>query len=385
MKRLLQIAVLLFVLLFGLLAWLGISQSGLDWAYRQALPYLPEQLSSQPPEGRLIGPITLRDVRFEQAGHRLQAAEVRVDWHPGALLAARIHISQLRVRQLDIQLAGTDTQADADQADQPLTLPDIQLPLRMRLEQVSIEDIRLQQADQEFHLQQLRLDASSFLSKLDIHALELVGEDFSARIAGKLKISGQYPHQLDLGWQARLPSGARLDGKGLLRGNLKDTHIRQRISGPLQLSLEGQLKDLLGQLNWRARVDVKTFDAARLLVDGPTLSGRLRLDAEGDLETARLSGQLKADYEHNGPIDADFELHRRADRSLQIEHLRLQAEHTGTQVEARGSWSPGEQTPQAGTPPDAGADSSLGSELQLTLDWQQLRWPRKLLKILPPP
>ncbi len=48
--------ILLPVLLFG---WLTLTQSGLQWLYRQAEFYLPVELKINRFEGKLIGPITV--------------------------------------------------------------------------------------------------------------------------------------------------------------------------------------------------------------------------------------------------------------------------------------------------------------------------------------
>ena len=364
MKRSLNILVLLCLLVFAALAWLSLTQSGLAWLHRQALPYLPDQLQTGTPEGRLTGPIIFRDVRFQQKGHRLQADEILLDWHPGSLLAARIHISQLNIHGLAIELAASH-QPQTGQDAAPLALPDIRLPWRLRLENMQVDGLSLRRQQHRIELQQIRLDASSLLSHVDIHALTVRGDKFSADVTGRIQPRGQYAHRLETRLQVELSSGEIVNARGLLRGSLKATTIKQQVTGALQMGFEGQLRNLLDKPGWQASVNARAFDAGRLLVDGPALRGRFRFEAEGDLETARLQGQLQFDYQNSGPIDGDLRLQRQADGQIQIQRVTLRANGQDAEnpvlLDIAGNWQPGQQ----------------GGDVDLSLDWQHLRWPLK--------
>ena len=75
MKRTLLIGLLLLmVMAFGLLTWLGTSESGLRWAYRNLMPGLPGTLTVSQLSGSLAGSVTLSEVSYQDQGQLAAAA-----------------------------------------------------------------------------------------------------------------------------------------------------------------------------------------------------------------------------------------------------------------------------------------------------------------------
>ncbi|MFW2373716.1 MAG: translocation/assembly module TamB domain-containing protein [Gammaproteobacteria bacterium] len=358
MKRLIYrlIAVLLLIPVI-LLTWLTTTESGLLWAYQRALPYLPAELIMSRPEGKLIGPITVKDIEYQHKDAFITADRIIVDWRPLSLLTTSISLSRLHIQSLKIVLPSTDKPDPALKQD--LTLPEIHLPWRVVLQDAKITDFRLSQGQQSYGLKQIKLDASSHFSQISIQQLEISDHRFSLSIKGDLKPSHNYPHDLDIRWQAEPPTGAMIKGKGQLKGDIHSSHIKQQLQGPLQLTLDAELKDLLGQLSWQARVDASQFNISQMNKDWPALSGQLKLQANGDLSTATVSGKLEGSYPELGPLNAEFELRRLSDSSLQIDQLKLNAPSHDTQLDASGRWLPGDR----------------GGDIKLALNWQNLSWP----------
>lgn len=360
MQRIIAIAVLIPVIA---LAWLGMTASGLHWAYQRAEPYLPAGLTMGSLEGRLIGPITMKDAAFHQDGILVKADEIIVDWRPGALLGAKIEIASLRVKSLGIVLPATVPAAEpsTEKTAQALQLPEINLLWRMALKDVVIDGVSIRQNDRHVDLQQIRLSATTLFSQVDIDELSLKTSTLSLTVNGELHSTRNYHHELGVRWQATLPSHAVIHGKGQLTGDLESTHLQQQLSGPLQLSLDAQLSDLLDGLNWQAKVDVTAFNIAKLDERWPAVNGKLSLAAKGDLTTASLSGSLDGHYPELGAFDADFTLQRLADNTIGIDHLMLHTPVSDTRLTARGEWMPG----------------SDGGNIDVALHWQNLRWPLK--------
>ena len=356
MKRALSIlfATLLLIPLIGV-TWLVMTESGLHWAARQVEPYLPGQLRMQKLEGNLMGAIKVSGLQYEQDGMRTEADELILEWLPITLFAAKVDISRLQVRELSIILPQTE------RTTQPLTLPDISLPWRVSVNDVVIDGFTLTQNEQTTSLKQIQLSASSLFSQLDIDALSIRADAFSLNIQGGLQLAQGYPHDLKMHWQTKLPSNTLINGKGQLRGNLAKTHIKQQLTGPLQISLDAELTDLLDQLNWQGKAKLTAFEAEKLGPGWPAITGRLTVEGKGDLATAALSGNLDGQYPELGPFDAKFKLRRQSDNSIEIDHLFLHAPNSDTRLHARGQWWPGTD----------------GGKVALALDWQNLRWPLK--------
>ena len=353
MKRL-YILLLILLLPLVLLVWLMATESGLRWVYQQAEPYLPAGLSLNAPQGKLIGPVTLENVEFEQDGMTIKAGQIIVDWHPGALLVANVDIDRVRIKSLSIALPA------AQPSDQPVALPEIFLPWRIALKDVQIDDFSFSQDEQMFTLRQIRLSASTLLSKVDIEEFSLLVDDsFSLNIKGELRPTRHYRHDLDIHWRATLSSGAMLDGSGALTGDMQRTHLKQQLRGPLQLRLDTELSDLLERLHWQGKVNVSAFDLSQLDSQLPALSGALQFQARGDLSTATATGTLDGNYPEIGRFDADFQLQRLSDNAIQVDQLTLQPAGSDMRINSHGVWTPGKD----------------GGQFNLALDWQNLRWP----------
>jgi len=336
-------------------AWLVSTENGLRWAYQLADSYLPSGLHITSLEGRLIGPLTMKGIEYQQDGTSIRSDQITLEWIPAALLAANIDISRLHVQSLKIILA------QSEKSDQPVTLPEIHLPWRVSLKDVVINDLSFSQNEQLVDINQIRLNASALFGQIDIDALDINAQTFNLNVIGDLQPTGNYDHKLETRWRVELPSSAVIEGFGQLAGNMKITQLKQRLTGSLKLTLDAEIRELLAQLQWQAKVNVSAFDTLKLDRDWPAITGKLNLDGKGDLATATLSGNLAGNYSEVGPFDASFKLQRQSDNTLHIDQLMLHTPVSETRLNASGQWIPG-------------AD---GGDMNLALHWQNLRWPLK--------
>ena len=337
------------------LAWLVSTESGLRWAYQLTDSYLPNELHIASIEGRLIGPIIIKGIEYQQDGTSITSNQITLEWTPTALLAANIDINRLHVHSLKINLP------ESEKSDQALTLPDINLPWRLAVKDLVIDDLTIRQNEQLVDIHQIKLTASALFGQIDIEALDINAETFSLSVNGDLSPTGNYDHKLETRWRVELPSTAIINGYGQLTGNMKMTQVKQRLTGSLQLTLEAEIQDLLTQLQWQTKINVSAFDSSKLNPDWPAVSGKLNLDGKGDITTATLSGKLAGNYPEIGPFDSSFSLQRLNDNVIQIDNLMLHLPANKTRVNVSGQWIPG---------PD-------GGDTNLALHWQNLRWPLK--------
>ncbi|MDT8452971.1 MAG: translocation/assembly module TamB domain-containing protein [Gammaproteobacteria bacterium] len=350
---------LLLLLMVVSLVWLTATQSGLRWGYEQAGRYLPGELNIAEVRGRLIGPITLRGFEFEQDGTRVKADQILLDWQPMALLTARINISRVHIQSLDIVLPETTETAKSEPPLPGIQLPEIHLPWRMALREAQIDDFSFSRGEQNFKLNQIKLSASTQISTVKIKTFSVSAEQFSLKIKGELNPVRDYRHDLAINWQLELPSGEQVIGSGRLKGDMQSTQLSQQLRGPLQLSLNAELNDLLDQLNWQTEIKVSAFDLSQISTDLPALNGALQLQGEGDLNTATLSATLEGHYPNVGDFKSSLRVQRLSNNTLQLDQLQLRTPDGNTFIDSQGTWTPGDD----------------GGEFKLALDWQNLRWP----------
>ena len=363
MKRSFLIAIALLLLIPTMfMTWLTVTEAGLNWAYLQAKPYLPVSLSIDKLEGKLFGPITITDLQYEQQGTLIKTRQLIVDWQPTALLLTHININQLHIQSLNIALPGTDStqQFQKQNLNLPnLNLPSINLPWSIALNNVLINNTNISQNNQTYGFKQIKLNANSLLNKINIEELNIQNDSYNIHILGELRLSHNYRHNLNINWQIELPSKSIVKGKGAITGNLNNSHIKQQLSGPLQLTLDAKLNNLLKDFNWQAKIDASHFDSSKLHPDWPALNGAFKLQAKGDLNTAMLTGNLDGHHTELGNFNAEFNLKRLSNNSIQIDQIKLQAPINNTQLNVSGLWMP----------------DSRGGDINLNLNWQNLRWP----------
>lgn len=357
-KNLLALLVLLLLLAASGLFWLGATESGLRWAYQQSRESIPGELRIGKLEGRLFGRISATDLHYQHADTRVVLERTTLKWRPFELLTGNLVVSQLHVQSMVITLPATQQ----SKAAQVVELPELRLPLGMALEDIRIDDIHIMQDEQEFVLQQVILNASSRGNRIHIDALDVSAAEFDLHIDGTLKPVGNYQHTLNMQWRLGLADQPEFTGQGRSRGNLDKLALQQQISGPFQLDLEVEARELLSRLRWLASADVSKVNLAQLNTEWPAIRGELQVQGEGDRHTASLRGQLAGEYPEQGPFEADTTLQLAQDGRLRIEQLSLRSPSTRTSVNARGQWTPGSEGLQSG-------------EFALELDWENLRWP----------
>ena len=366
MKRALKISVLTLVLLpLAFFSWLLTTESGLHWSYGYISDVIPGQLSLQQLKGRLVGPVTATGLQYRNQGVVVKGKQLAFDWSPFRMLAGQLIVDRLHLVGLEVMLP-PDAAAD-EQQTVTRRLPDVALPWRTVLEDISIDGVSVQQGDKQYALKRMELVATALLGQLDIDTLKLQADNYSLNVSGELSPSGYYEHHLRTDWQITLPSKAILKGKGRVQGNTLNSRLQQTVTGPLQLELEAQVKNILQQLQWQADIQARGGNLSLLNAAIPAAKGEITLAAQGDLKRAGLKGSLKADHQQTGELSGEFQLQVVND-GLLVEQLQLHSALHQTHLQVRGLWQP------AGTdPPDSSQEQ--GGHFDLAMNWHKLRWP----------
>lgn len=351
--------ILLLLLLPSIIGafWLSLTENGLHWAYHQASINIPGEVIFGSLQGRLIGPITISQLDYQFEHTEIRADRINLDWSPLSLFGARMDITQLHVQALNI------TRHSSSEPAQDLELPEIYLPWQLSLRNVVIDDVHIRQSQQDYYLNQFRLDASSIFDQLSIETLNIQGDTFGLELNGLLTLNKNYPHKLDVRWYGELPSTVVLEGKGQLVGNMDTLKVQQHISGPLNLNLQGELRNLLKQPVWQANIDVSQFNSVRLDPGWPAVKGKLRLQASGDLSKTTITGEAQGHQPDVDAFSASFKIHKAKNNLVKIESLSVYTPDTKTRLNIKGDWQP---------PADGGP---VSGDVDLKLEWQNLRWP----------
>ena len=313
---------------------------------------------------------------------QLQQASLQADFkllHPH-----KLHLSQATIAGLNLNLPeATDTnEAPAPQntstEPQAMSLPDIQLPLDIAVDEFLLKQVRVQQVAGDLSLQQLRLALHTENQQLVIDDFSLQDFQHPQVQIPQVKLTGhsdlQSPHALEL----KLSTNAVHEQSGSVfldvdvQGNpdALQADVAVKLPGDakaeaLQLQLNAQAWELLKDLRWQATVDLQGVNSQhprlhRYLQTAPALQAVTHLQAQGDLENLSIQLQLDTEVEGYGAFVLQTQARNLGDwQAWEVQQLQVQHPESELQLQAQAQIDLHAAQPQ----------------IEAQLDWQNVRWP----------
>ncbi|MBA4244553.1 MAG: hypothetical protein C0452_11600 [Pseudomonas sp.] len=328
-RRLLKgvaVGLLGLMLLVGASLWLLLgSQAGSRWLLQQVPGLQVEGF-----DGRLGGAWQADQLLWQQGEMRVELQQLDMAWSPSCLLRLTLCIDRLHLQQAALNLPPS-----AEPSSEPLSLPSLNLPLRLQLGDIRLGELRL---DGQTQLSDLQLIASWNERGVELQQLALRRDDLSLELRGSLTPQGDWPLALSgrlqlpevdgQPWQVALQIGGELQ---------RSLQLDADSSGYLDARLQGQVQALAEHLPAELRLTSRDFQASSALP--PTLRLQdLQVQAKGDLAAGyRIEGSANLPAEQ-APMP--LQLSGRVDAAgADIELLRIQAEQQHLQVEGKLAWS----------------------------------------------
>ncbi len=289
---------LLIVLIgYSLLA----SQAGSAWVLEQVAGQLRNQqivLQYQSFSGTLLDQIKLSglSVTLPPAEGSSEKQLVEIDhlqfaWQPSRLLDRELHIKNISVQTLFLKLPA----GNQDAAAAPPEIPELVLPVDVRLDRFELTDLLLDDRDTAPVVRQFSLSAGFKQSVLALDGLLLVVEqgrvsgDLSATLDASQALAGQLKADLELPEIGALRSTLKLDGR------LLNPQLRLDLQQPFQAGLTAQINlqqatpEMSGGLKWQS-LQWPIQDEADLVADAGQLNFSGTPDNYRLALKARLSG-----------------------------------------------------------------------------------------------
>lgn len=247
----------------------------------------------------------------ELALRRLQAS--------GAFAKGTLSLQWLRAEGLDVVVIPAEPEPGSTEVSgaEPLSLPDVDLPLDLVLQNLLLENTHVRVGEQQLVVRQLALSGALCGSRLDLERLQLAAEPLEAELAGSATLAGGYPLALRLRAvlpRPELPAPLRLTAS--LEGSVEQLEVAADLSSPVALRAEAKLQPLVeglpfelavrwqqlaappgdapvamlrdGQLQAAGRLDDYRGWLATTVSGDQVPTGDWRLRFEGDLEQLRL-------------------------------------------------------------------------------------------------
>src|SRR5690606_16373110 len=122
---------------------------------------------------------------------------------------------------------------------QPVSLPEITLPLSFNLQAIELAPVTIALADAEpITLQSVQLAANGKQHRVAISQLSVTHQDFALKSQAEATWSGDYPHSLSLSVNSNHKSFAQQKLKLNSSGAISDLHVKLDVSGPMRAKAE---------------------------------------------------------------------------------------------------------------------------------------------------
>lgn len=289
MRRLTIFLAIFITLTGGLLFWLLDSSSGLQTLARLAGSASGGRLQITAADGRLAGPLSIGELRWQDKGMQVGVQAIRLDWSPRALFDGRLHIAELTLGELRIDVAASDEAA--------VVPTDLQLPLAVDIEKLEISALH-------YGEQQIASALSGrFASDGRQHRLtDFRGHSADVAVHGQASLDGAAPFPLAASFELQgqlddRPLAVAAQANGPLERIGIDITARAGIEGSAQLQLTPFAPTPFAD----AQIQLRNIDPAAWQAGLP--SALIDLDADVTTAGTGVSARFQLANRQPGPLD----------------------------------------------------------------------------------
>lgn len=331
----LGLSLLVLLLALSAVSFAISTETGLRGLLALAERVAPGQLRVGAVSGRLLGPLRIEQLHYQDGPLQLSLAGADLDWQPTDLFSGELNITHLHFNDLDVQLPPGDS---TPASPEPLVLPDIRLPLAVNVSDLQGRVIRIRPPGIEpILIDVVNAKARTEADALRIETLEIRAPQGDVRLSGRLNPMGGYPLQIRLDWQLLTPAYGAFAGRGEISGELRDRlQFTQTITGAATLDLSGEVRQpLTPQPAWSAQAALNVADLKPFT---PELAGKpltARIDAQGVMMQFQGQGEVAATLPELGPATLRFTANGN-EQGLKLDELRLTAANRPLALTAKG-------------------------------------------------
>lgn len=268
------------LLVLGLTLLLG-STAGSRWTLTRVPGLQVENFS-----GRLAGQWSAEQLTWQRGDERVEVSAAEFAWSPYCLLRLTLCIERLHVGQISLTLAPS-----GEDSDEPLSLPELHLPVVLRLGEVRIGRLLL---DGDEQLRGLQLAAQWRADGLQIDNLSLQRGDLALDLHGRLDPRGDWPLSAEGSLHLPAPDQQPWQLAVQVSGDLLNSlQLIAESTGYLNGRLTAEVQPLADHLPARAQLLADGFKGSSELPDTLRLD-KLELNAQGDLAKGyRVNGSAE--------------------------------------------------------------------------------------------
>ena len=264
------------------------TEAGLQWLIKRA-SHSVTGLSIASAQGRLSGPLQLRGIQYTSGDSSYGIDEFALDWKLSRLIYLEAHISTLKLQGVNIITAGQP--AEAAPAEPASELPDVNFPLKIVVKRAIISNISIIQSSESkpVTIHTVSLKGRVGPKTIRINQFDIDMPELTLTAKGKISPHDNYPMDIALSWNVRIPEFKEISGKGNVAGNMKLINIKQSITAPFQGSANIKVSDVIKNINWEGKISLSKFNAANLNGSWPDVNLAGDINGEGSAMNADIS------------------------------------------------------------------------------------------------
>lgn len=359
LKSLLWLILIILIIVIALLGYGLGTNHGLQQLLGLGQKYAPGTLNWSVAEGRLLSPLNLENISYEQKdGLSVKLASAQLQWSPKQLFSKSLQIVKLYTNDLEIHLPKPAEAHVPEQTTEPVVLPDIRLPIGIDLQDIDLTNIRIFPfgATEPMLIDKVALSGGAEGDTLQVLQLDLVSPEAELTVNGLIHPVGNYVMDITLNWRYTHANFGDFTGNGTIKGDLDTLELEHSINGPVNASLATQLRTPLEKPTWDVSLDAS---AANLGTFASTLEGtplNLNLTSKGSLDDFTTLADLDTDLKETGPLNLTLDSVGNTEK-ITINNLIVQL------------------LSRPGTVSLSGDIDVVKQSIDFTGDWNSLAWP----------
>lgn len=336
LRRLALCGLACFLLISACLAFLIGTERGLQLSVRTADRLAKPYFSAEWAEGRLRDQWRVRNIRIQVTDEvEITVKELSFSWRPQALLRERsLHVSSAAATGLVVRIL--DSPKKEKKARKRVVLPELRLPLGVRIDELRVTESKIVAADGEdaLRIDELLLQGSASGGQAEITRLKAATSQFGADLSGKVQFTGAWPVQAGGSWSVPDHGINELRGTVAATGDFSKAAVQATMSSPAKVTLKGEVTEIFNELHWQAAAETGHFRLRDIKVDVP-VDGTLRIiEAAGTVKS--YGGVLAAEIHHKGypTVQAEAKVEAADYTGLKIDYLTVK--HEASELTLRG-------------------------------------------------
>jgi len=358
MKRPVYASLLIVLIMFTVgTVYLTATESGLKWVLSQVKEIIPGDLSFEHINGRLIGPLQLKEIDYRSDELTVSVDSVNLNWKPSRLFLLQIHLSDLNTTGINVKLKETEKPAVKSEG-----LSDIRFPLGIKIDNFLVRDLSILPHGSEapIIIKEISLKAELDKTGIQIETLNMITPEADLSLNGDIKAEGGYPLNIKTGWTVHPAGYSHITGSGEIRGTLNNLSITQTVRSPANALLHAKVSHVLQEPHWEADLSVTGLSLDKVNSEWPESEIIANVKSSGTFSKFDIDGTMDLTENKYGTISVLFSIENDKDKLLAKE-ITLSLPGTKAALSLSGQY----------------AQINGTASFQAQGSWNELSWPIK--------